>query len=169
MQDFVTARRLPSQSSSKVVIRVYTSLKSLYVSSSDALKGTGASHLQSFAQGVAKRPDIFHILGDDVDMVEAKDAICGMFILVALNNRLLITFAASIREWITHPSCDHVVLGVCSESSYAQFLEKVERSSDCRDQVTLLMSAAVGKRLDRLMFQITDDYDGVFVGDLLGV
>jgi len=72
--------------------------------------------------------------------------------------------AASIRDWVTHPNCDHVVLGVCSEGNYAQLLEKVERSSDCRDQVTLLMSAAVERRLDRLMFQMTDEFDGVFVG-----
>ncbi len=167
MQEFVTARHLPGQPLVDIVIRVYTSLKSLYATSSEVLKEKGASCVQSFAQGVAKRPEVFHVLGDDIDMVEAKDAICGMFALMALGQQWAYywdIFAASIRDWITHPSCDHVVLGVCSESNYAQLLEKVERSSDCRDQVTLLMSAAVARRLDRLMFQMTDEFDGVFVG-----
>jgi len=83
MQEFVTARHLPGQPFVDIVIRVYTSLKSLYATSNDVSKENGASSVQSFAQGVAKRPEVFHILGDDVDLVEAKDAICGMYVIIA--------------------------------------------------------------------------------------
>lgn len=77
MESFVGARRLPNQPSLDIVIRVYTSLASLHLSSKSYSKTQAAGCIQSFVKGLAKHPRFFHILDDDLDGSEAKEAICG--------------------------------------------------------------------------------------------
>lgn len=77
MKSFVEARRLTNQPSLDIVIRVYTSLASLNLSSKSYSKTQAAGCIQPFVKGLAQHSRFFHILDDDIDGTEAKEAICG--------------------------------------------------------------------------------------------